>query len=125
MSRITLLNWQIFRSSPDYFLLVKFFTDAKQQILGLRSNKNKTSSSSLAMRKIQQKFSIAISNMMREKTDFSIFCAPNFEKLQNSQYKLEEDRKFGVWLRKMNDLDFQDRTRSFFSEIRSKYRAKG
>ena len=106
-------------SSPDYFLLVELFLKAKRLILGVRSNSRKISSTSPAMRKIQQRFCNAISTMVREKTDFSIFIVNNLEKLLSSQYNIEKDLKFNVWLKKMNDLDFHNRTRTFFSEIRS------
>ena len=55
-----------------------------------------------------------------EQSDLSIFAVENLEKLLISQYKLEKDRRFNVWLRKMNDLDFRNCTRTFFSEIRSR-----
>ena len=112
------------RSSPDYSLLVELIFTAKRQNLGLCLSKRKTPPLSPAMRHIQQRFSNAINKLMTDKTDFSIFVVTNLEKLLNTQYKIEKDRKFEVWLRKMNDLDFQNRTRTFFTEIRSKYRAR-
>ena len=39
-----------------------------------------------------------------------------------SQYRKENDYKFSVWLRKMNDLDLHNRTRTFFVEIRKRHK---
>ena len=101
-------------SSPDYFLLVELFLKAKRLILGVRSNNRKISSTSPAMRKIQQRFCNAISTMVRDKTDFSIFIVNYLEKVLSSRYNIEIDLKLNVWLKKMSVLDFHNRTRTYF-----------
>ena len=70
---------------------------------------------------LQHQFCKAVSTMIKEKSAFSVFAVDNLEKLLISQHKIEKDRRFKIWLQKMNDLDFHNRTRAFFSEIRSKY----
>ena len=45
----------------------------------------------------------------------------NLEKLLNAQYEHEKAAKTATWLNKLNVLDFQNRTRAFFSELRKKY----
>ena len=83
--------------------------------------KQKTKSLSNAMQTLQQKFSDAIAVMQEEKSDFSLFTVDNLEKLLISQREHEERVRISEWLKKMNDLDFYKRTRSFFSELRKRH----
>ena len=71
------------------------------------------------MRNLQARYSIAIEDMNRDRSEFSYFVAENLEKLIDRQYKHEKDGRFSTWLRKMNDLDYRNRARAFFTEIRS------
>ena len=66
------------------------------------------------MTRLQQKFSKAASIMMRDRSAISIFAVENLEKLLSAQYHNEKDQEFNFWLKKMNDLDFHNRTRTFF-----------
>ena len=111
-------------SSPDYFQLTKVFSAVKQRFLGIRDTIRSTTPLSPTMRNLQKKFYRAIDNLKKYKTPFSIFVADNIEKLLCSQYKKEKNNRFSIWLRKMNDLDFQNRTRTFFAEIRKKHSVK-
>ena len=99
---------------PDYSQLAGIFANAKGRILGKRSTKNRPSPLSSTMLLLQNKFTNAIANVRREKIELSLFIVENLEKLLNSQYKHEQNRKFSTWLKKMNDLDFRNRTREFF-----------
>ena len=60
--------------------------------------------------------------MSEERSDFSVFNAQLLEKLLYDEYELEKKLTFNNWISKMNDLDFQKRTRSFLFELRKKYR---
>ena len=110
-----------FGVSPDYFLLTKFFYTAKLKILGNGQKKRKAARLSSAILNLQKRFSNAVANMKREKSQLSIFIVGYLEKLLNAQHKREKDFNFDVWIRKMNDLDYQNRTRTFYSEIRKRY----
>ena len=66
-------------------------------------------------------FSEAIEAFQVEKTNFSLFVADNLEKLLSQQYDHEKKKKFSKWLEKMDELDFHNRTRSFFKELRKKH----
>ena len=105
---------------PDYSQLVSIFANVKGRVLGKRSTKNRPSPLSPTMLLLQNKFTNAIANMRRDKSDLSLFKVKNLEKLLSSQYKHEQNCKFSTWIKKMNDLDFLNRTREFFSEIRRK-----
>ena len=107
-------------NSYSYSQLTKMFLSAKQRILGKRTGKRKPPPISATMRNLQNRYSLALEAMENENSNFSYFVADNIEKLLNYQYKHEKDSKFSTWIRKMNDLDFQNRTRVFFSEIRSR-----
>ena len=90
-------------------------------MLSLRRTKRNSTSSSPALRLLQRKFSNAIVCMQEEKTEFSIFVVDNLEKLLNTQYEYEEEPRVSKWLEKMNKLDFNNRTRAFFSELRKRH----
>ena len=108
-------------ASPDYFLLSKIFSQSKKNIMKNCCKKQKTKSLSKAMQILQQKFSDAIAVMQEEKSDFSLFTVDNLEKLLISQHEHEERVRISEWLKKMNELDFHKRTRSFFSELRKRH----
>ena len=61
--------------------------------------------------------------MMSEKSDFSIFVADHLEKLLHAQHKADKIFKFNRWIAKLNDLDFQKRTSTFFHELHLMYKA--
>ena len=109
--------------SPDYFLLVETFKQNKKKLSLNRHGKPQSTPASPALQLIQLKFSEAIARMQKEKTDFSIFAVDNIEKLLKTQYLHEEERRFTQWLRKLNTLDFKNRTRAFFLELRKKHNA--
>ena len=80
-------------TSPDYFTLTNIFKQAKLEFKGKRcdsSTKRLTSPATLA---IQQRFSAAIAQRQRERTDFSYFVVDNLEKLLNAQYEHEKEVK--------------------------------
>ena len=110
--------------SYSYSHLIEMFRLAKLRILGKRTERHKSPHLSVAMRELQKRYGIALEAMKKEKTAFSFFVADNLEKLLNYQYNLENDRKFSTWIRKMNNLDYQNRTRGFYSEIRRMQRPK-
>ena len=60
--------------------------------------------------------------MVKDKSNISIFKVQLLEKLLNAQYTLEKRLAFNKWLTRMNELDFQKRTRVFFTELRRKYK---
>ena len=60
--------------------------------------------------------------MSEGRSDLSVFNAQLLEKLLFDEYELEKKSTFNNWISKMNDLDFQKLTRSFFFELRKKYR---
>ena len=122
-NRITEINSK--GSSYSYSLLAKIIDNAKRSILGIRKGKRKAAPHvSAAMRDLQARYSIAIENMNKDRSEFSYFVAGNLEKLIDMQYKHEKDGRFSTWLRKLNDLDFQNRTRAFFTEIRSRQKLR-
>ena len=45
----------------------------------------------------------------------------NLEKLLGTQYQYEEEIRSTAWLQKLNSLDFSNRTRDFFSELRKRH----
>ena len=108
-------------ASPDYFLLVDIFSSAKRKFLGIRATKRASPPLSPAMRDLQRRFSRSVEAMERESSAFSFFVADNLEKLLCSQYKHEKKKRFSIWLKKLDDLDFKGRTREFFTEIRKKH----
>ena len=75
------------------------------------------------MQNLELRFSKAIATLQREKSQFSLFAAENLEKLLNYQYEIDQKAKTAKWLSKMNDLDFHNRTRTFFSELRKRHKA--
>ena len=107
-----------------YRELTDTFSAAKRSILGIRRARGPPPPPSAAMRVLQKKFSEAMLRVHKEKSDFSYFAADNLEKLVILQHKYENDRRFSTWIRKMNDLDFNNRTRAFFSKIRSRQMAE-
>ena len=106
--------------SPDYKLLKKVFLTAYKFQLRGRSGKKpkKTPATTL----LQRQFRYAMNNMMREKSNFSVFVADHLEKLLYAQHKAEKASNFNKWLARMNDLDFKKWTRTFFKELRRKFR---
>ena len=108
--------------SPDYELLKKVFSMAKNKHLQFKPAKRKKPKISSAMSLLQKQFKNAIETMKNKRSDFSIFVVSHLEKLLYAQQKLEQNNKFKRWLNKMNELDFQKRTRSFLSKLRKKYR---
>ena len=106
--------------SPNYQLLKEIFLTAKHRFLKRRSGKNKPHKKSYVTHKkspvtvlLQRQFRDAINNMMREKSDFSVFVADHLEKLLYAQHKKEETSKLNKWIARMNDLDFKKHTRFF------------
>ena len=81
----------------------------------------KSSYVSPALKLLQRKFSEAIKCMQQEKSEFSFFVLDNLEKLLTTQYAHEEEVRVTKWLEKMNSLDFCNRTRIFFSELRKRH----
>ena len=115
--------------SPDYQLMKEIFLTAKHRFLKRRSGKDKPHKKSYVTHKkspatvlLQRQFRDAINNMMREKSDFSVFVADHLEKLLYAQHKKEETSKLNKWIARMNDLDFKKRTRTFFKELHRKFR---
>ena len=109
------------KASPDYFVLTKIFTRIKHAIRTKRRTSHKNPSVSSATLNLQRRFSEAISTLQADWTDFSLFVADNLEKLLNHQYEHEKEKRFSEWLGKMDELDFHNRTRSFFNELRRKH----
>ena len=109
-------------TSPDYYLLKTVFLNAEHKFLTLRSGAGKSCRSSCQTLLLQKQFHNAIKNVLRKKTFFSVFVGEHLEKLLYAQHKTDRDADFKNWLAKMNNLDFQRRTRMFFSEVRRKYR---
>ena len=107
--------------SPDYFLLSKIFSQAKKMLWKKHCRILKSKVLSPAMQTLQQRFIEAIAIMQEEKSDFSFFAADNLEKLLISEFQHEERGRTSEWLRKMNELDFYNRTRTFFSELRNRH----
>ena len=108
-------------TSPDYFTLSKLFTKAKQEFKVGSCSKSRKPYNSPAILKLQRRFTRAIVQMQQDKTDFSYFVVDNLEKLLNAQYEHEKEIRTSNWLQKLNVLDFKNRTRAFFSELRKKY----
>ena len=104
----------------DYSLLVKIFTQSKRT-LGVRHPNTSPTSVSPAIRLLQRRYSEAVENMQKEKSEFSYFVVDNLEKLLATQYEHEEEVRITKWLQKMNNLDFCNRTRVFFSELRKRH----
>ena len=108
-------------ASADYFVLSKMFTRTKQAILAKRRTSHKTPHVSSATLNLQRRFSVAIADLQVDRTNFSLFVADNLEKLLNQQYEHEKKKRFSEWLEKMDELDFRNRTRSFFNELSKKH----
>ena len=108
-------------TSPDYFLLIRIFTESKVKIMGEHRITPSSTHISPALRLLQRKFSEAIVRMQKEKSEFSFFVVDNLEKLLTTQHEYEEKVRVTKWLEKMNTLDFCNRTRVFFSELRKRH----
>ena len=121
-NRIKMLNSK--GQCYTYSLLSEIFFSAKQNILGIRKNRDKPPQPSAALRDLQNRYRNALAYLEKEKTKFAYFAVDNLEKLLNQQYVHEKNQTFSIWLRKMNDLDFRNRTRDFFSEIRSRQKIR-
>ena len=109
-------------TSPDYLLLKQVFTDAKRRLLFPFVQKLKYPRKSKKILKLQKQFYAAIRRMIQDRSDFSTFNAQLLEKLLYDEYELDRKTSFSNWISKMNELDFQKRTRSFFSELRKKHK---
>ena len=107
--------------SLDYEHLKSVFLTAKNKFL-FHAKMKKKPRISCATLLLQRQFRDAMKNMLRDKSDYSVFVAGHLEKLLHAQHRKESTFKFNKWLAKMNNLDFQKRTRSFFVELRRKYR---
>ena len=107
-------------ASADYSLLVSIFKQSKKKIV-VRRPATSSLSTSPALRLLQRRYSEAIASMQKEKTEFSYFVVDNLEKLLKTQYEREEEVRVTKWLQKMNNLDFGNRTRVFFSELRKRH----
>ena len=71
---------------------------------------------------LKKPFLSAVKRMVKDKSDIFIFKVQLLEKLLNAQHTLEKRLAFNKWLTEMNELDFQKRTRVFFTELRRKYK---
>ena len=100
-------------TSPDYFLLAKTFAQVKKKLLDRSRNKPNPTPTSPATQTLQRRFSDAIARMQQDKSDFSFFVVDNLEKLLNTQYVLEEERRTSEWIQKLNDLDFSQKLALF------------
>ena len=110
--------------SWDYTTLLKTFYHARRTIIKKRRKQSgRYTQKSLTMQNLELRFSNAIATLQREKSQFSLFAAENLEKLLNYQYEKDKKAKTAKWLSKMNDLDFHNRTRTFFSELRKRHKA--
>ena len=109
------------RSSPNYLTLTNVFKHAILEFMGRNCDRPSNRFTSPATQDLQQRFCTAIVQKQRDRTDFSYFVVDNLEKLLNAQHEHEKAVKTDNWLKKLNVLDFKNRTRSFFSELRKKY----
>ena len=112
-------------SSADYNALLKMFSQVKGNITRKRRkiSRYKTNKSP-TMQNLERRFSNATKTLLREKSEFALFAVENLEKLLNSQYEKEEKEKTSMWLKKMNNLDFLNCTRTFFLELRNKHKVR-
>ena len=76
------------------------------------------------MQNLELRFSSAIATLQRDKTQFSLFVVENLERLLSSQYEKEEKYKTSKWLEELNELDFLNRTRTFFQELRKRHKVR-
>ena len=76
------------------------------------------------MQNLELRFSSAIATLQRDKTQFSLFAVENLERLLSSQYEKEEKYKNSKWLEELNELDFLNRTRAFFQELRKRHKVR-
>ena len=109
--------------SLDYFSLSKIFTESKKTLSVGSRIKRKITTASPNSQSLQRRFSDAIATMQKEQSEFSFFVVDSLEKLLTSQYEHDEKKRFSQWLEKMNELDFYDRTRTFFKELRQMHNA--
>ena len=68
------------------------------EIAGRKRERFSNSPASPVTLDLQQRFSAAIEQMQRERSDLSFFAVDNLEKLLNAQYKHEKAAKTANWL---------------------------
>ena len=112
-------------SSADYRTLLEMFYQVKGTITKKhRKNPGHKIHKSPLMQNLGRRFSKAVKILQRDKSQFALFVVGNLEKLINSQYEKEEEEKMSKWLKEMNDLDFLNRTRTFFIKLRKKHKVR-
>ena len=116
----SLLDTEDIKSTPDYFTLIKAFTEIKSRSLGPRHRDNHKHYTSNKFRGIQQLYYTASTSIKFDPSDNSAFLAASLEKELYRQYRLDRETQFLEWLNKMDSHDFNRRTRTFFSLLKRK-----
>lgn len=109
-------------NAPDYLDLKKYFKMAKVRFQKSNSIENNHQSRSPQILNLQYSFSRAVETMLVKKDDFSVFMVQYIEKLLGAQSKIEKYARFEKWVDRMDSLDFNKRTRLFYSSLRKKQR---
>ena len=110
-------------SIPDHYHNIQsLFIDVKHQVLGFYEYIDRKKRNSQEIQNLQKNFKASLDLMSAEKTAVSVIRAKISEKALYLCFTKQRDMKYRTWLKKLESLDYSQRTRLLFSELRAKNR---
>ena len=107
-------------TSPDYFTLKDQFYKVKSNKIGFRRRYCHNYHASNKLSTIQRRYREAIDSLVSRGSDNNVFLAATLENQLHKQYLIDREAQLLNWLAEMDALDFNRRTRTFFSKLRQK-----
>ena len=97
------------------------FYYCKSKILRFKSKSNITlNKTSSEIKSIQAKLNKAVSNMNTSKDTLSVLRVKTLEKALYSQYYIDRQKDYLLWLDKTNRMDYNQGSRALFAHLKSK-----
>ena len=110
------------KSIYQYCVLKRIYEFAKTKFLGYVKEKRRGCLSSQKVKKLQLLVTYLTSQYKSESTDMNLMKLRSAHNALLEVWKIENQKNFSKWLAKLNKLNYQRATRSFFSELKNRNR---
>ena len=106
----------------QYCVLKRMYEFAKTKFLGYVMKKSQKCLSSPKVNKLQLMVSFLTAQFKTESTDMNLMKLRRAHNELLMVWKVEKQKSFTKWLAKLNKLNYQRATRSFFSELKNRHK---
>ena len=107
---------------PTYTALLKLYFAAKVKYLGFKRERSNYNHITDKAKDLQNLILVHTRRFEKDKSDLSLLLLQQLQKSLNEQCRIDETKRFHLWLSKLNTLDHPGSKREFYSQLNWKYR---